>query len=243
MAPQTTPIKHIALAERELYERVNFKRGGLAVHERRFCERVAKFIEYVLPVEFPAQSEKACGLIFGTQTLTCVIEGKDKVVRDNFLVVSRLCDYAFETEMVVGNIKDKEKAANKVKTWTNEFSVAKKLKKVVAGPVSPEDLEDKVDAHFERSARGLVVLIMDSGGFANYSSAFKSLTKKYDNLYIIKMALFHRFDFKILRAYQGDVSTVNNGELESRYKLIKRKGWAWARSNPKEVLGRLLEKR
>jgi hypothetical protein len=233
-----------ATEEKELIDKFEFHRGGLAVQERKFCARVIKFIQYILPIELVAQCERAQGLIFGTQTLTSIIvgkKGKGYVTRDNFLAIAEFCNYVTKATMVVGNLVNSSKALRKVKLWENEFSIAKKLKYVTTGPVNPETLKTSVEEHFRKTAATLVVLMMDSGGYKDYSATMRSLTKEYDNLYIIKMVLVGSYSIRILRAYRGNVSTVNNHKFSSRWKTVKRKGWEYARQNQEEVLGGLFE--
>lgn len=226
-----------------LIDSMELHRGGLAVHERRFCERAEKFIEHVLPVEMVAQCEKANGLIFGTQTLTSIIidrKGHNKVTRDNFLVVDKLCNYVAKAYMVIGNMEKPRKAINKKELWLNEFSLAKKLKSVVDGPVNPDALKIWIDNYYRRNYAGLVVLMMDSGGHKDYSPVMCELTKKYDNLYIMKMILVGSYSLRLLRAYRGNVSVLNNEKFSSLYKMVKKKGWEYARKNP-ELLDGLFE--
>lgn len=239
--------------EGELIDGMKFYRGGLAVQERKFCERIVKFIEYILPVELVAQCERANGLIFGTQTLTSLIvdeegaqrkrrrKGYNKVVRDNFLVVATFCSYVAQADMVIGDIENPIKALFKKKFWENEFSLIKKLKRVTTGPVSPNALKIWVEDYYKRTSAGLVVLMMDSGGHKDYSPVMEELTKKYDNLYIMKMILVGSHSLRLLRAYHGDVSVMNNHKFPSRYKMVKKKGWEYARNNPDSLDG-LFEK-
>jgi hypothetical protein len=227
-----------------LIESMELYRGGLAVHERKFCERAAKFIEHVLPAEMVAQCEKANGLIFGTQTLTSIIierKGYNKVTRDNFIVVEKLCNYVAKAYMVVGNLEKPRKALFKKEQWLNEFSLAKKLKSVVDGPVSPTALKIWIDNYYRRYSNGLVVLMMDSGGHKDYSPVMYELTKRYDNLYIMKMILGPgSYNLRLLRAYRGNLSVMNNRKFPSCYKMAKKKGWEYTRKHP-ELLDGLFE--
>lgn len=232
------------LEETKLIRDLKLVRGELAPHERKFCERIIKFIKYILPIEFPAQCERAQGLIFGTQTLTSVIDGKkgyNLLVRDNFLVIVEICNYVSKAKMVVGNLKDNVKALHKVELWKNEFSIKPKLRKVTAGPVSPEALKNTVDKHFKKNSAGLLVVMMDSGGHKDYIPIAKALTERYVNLYILKMILKGQYAFKILRAYQGNISIVNNDKFEKLYRLAKKKGWEHYRRNSQEILNELFE--
>lgn len=233
-----------SLEEKEIIRSNKLFRGELAVQERVFCDRVVKFISYILPVEFPAQCEKAFGLVFGTQTLTSIIigrKGRGFLVRDNFLAVAGFCNYTSETEMIIGDIQNEPKAKCKASMWSSEFSIAKKLKKVSTGPVSPETLKEYVDKHYKKTNKALVVLMMDSGNYKNYSRVMKDLTEKHQNLYIIKMILIGSYCIKILRVFQGRVGTVNNHKFPSRWKLIKKKGWEYGREHSKEILGDLFD--
>jgi hypothetical protein len=229
--------------EGELIDSMGLHRGGLAVHERKFCERIDRFIEHILPVELVAQCERAHGLIFGTQTLTSIItdrKGYNKVTRDNFLVVSAFCKYITRAYMVIGNLEKPQKAIFKKIQWANEFSLAKKLeqKHIKEGPVSPDALKIWIEKYYRRTSAGLVVLMMDSGGHKDYSPVMADLVKRYDNLYIMKMILGPGcYNIRLLRAYRGDVSIMNNNKFENCYRLVKRKGWEWARKDPKSLAG------
>ena len=227
--------------EGALIDDMELHRGGLAVHERKFCERAEKFIQYILPVEMVAKCEKAHGLIFGTQTLTSIIierKGYNKVTRDNFLVVSELCNYVAKAYMIIGNMEKPLKAINKKELWLNEFSLAKKLKSVVDGPVNPTALKDWINGYYRRYSNGLVVLMMDSGGHKYYAPVMLDLTRKYKDLYIMKMILGPgSYNLRLLRAYRGNVSVMNNLKFPNCYKAVKRKGWEYARRNPKLLDG------
>jgi hypothetical protein len=227
-----------------LIDSMELHRGSLAVHERKFCERAERFIEHILPIEIVAQCEKANGLIFGTQTLTSIItdrKGYNKVTRDNLKVVDALCKYVAKAYMVIGNMRKPRKAIYKKVLWHNEFSLAKKLKHVVDGPVNPDALRIWIEEYYRRNFAGLVVLMMDSGGHKDYSPVMAELTKKYDNLYIMKMILVGSYSLRLLRAYRGDVSVMNNRKFSNCYKAVKKKGWEYARKHP-ELLDGLFEK-
>lgn len=226
--------------EGELIDSMELYRGGLAVHERKFCERAEKFIEHILPVEMVAQCEKANGLIFGTQTLTSIItdrKGYNKVTRDNYGVVKQLCKYVAKAYMVVGNLENKRKAINKKELWLNEFSLTKKLKSVVDGPVSPDALKAWVNDYYRNNSTGLVVLMMDSGGHKDYTPVVYDLTNQYDDLYIMKMILVGSYSLRLLRAYRGNIGVMNNHKFSSCYRIAKKKGWEYARKNPKLLDG------
>lgn len=226
--------------EGKLIDDMKLHRGGLAVHERKFCERIVKFIQHILPVELSGQCERANGLIFGTQTLTSIVtdrKGYNKVTRDNFLVVAEFCNYVAKAYMVIGDKKNPLKALYKKELWKNEFALTKKLKSINTGPVSPADLVVWVDNYYKKNSAGLVTLMMDSGGHKDYTPVMKLLTTKYDNLYIMKMILVGSYSLRLLRAYRGDVSTMDNYKFPSRYKMVKKKGWEYARNNPELLSG------
>lgn len=185
-----------------------------AQHERAFCDELRMFLNYILPLDYPKQFERTHGLAFGTQTLMSYTK-TEKLALDNFAVMHALYDYCREINMVVGNLVDRKKADNKVNDWLHLYDFDKKMTSVEAGPVTPKALEKEVIRHFAVKERNsLLVVIMDSGGYKNYTKILKDLSNQYPNtLYIIKMIKIANF-FKILCARRGELKVVDRSKIK-----------------------------
>jgi hypothetical protein len=211
------PTELLALAKK------NKQKRSTPFHEENWCKRCVFFLKEIMTMEINVETKHMRALFFGTQTIFSYTK-TGKLCFDNIFVVDALREMARGCNMVVGNIKDPAKAIQKVKDWLTYYDKKRKMKEIKAGKVSPEALRKRVN-YFYRPDGGWpisirrVVLIMDSGESKNYETTFLNLTKKYPNLYIIKMCKINPAGFHIMRAYQGRIDIVDNNEIDKLMNL------------------------
>jgi hypothetical protein len=215
-------------------KRVYNKRGSLHKKEHTWCEACITFLrggQYESKVKIGRNGQRhAC--MFGTQTAEAVIKDKRTLTVNNLRVATALgssCDKG-RFYMTIGDKYGKADA--KIKDWLKFEDVRKllknkKIKKTITGPETLKDFVHKFYFKYDHKEKRpkdthLTILMMDSGEYEEYEDTFRTLTLKY-NVMFIKMAMSHYSfpHYSLLVAYEGVIEKFNKEDVDKWVKEVR----------------------